>query len=502
MEVRAFKQLYDILIAAMEKKITVPASLRSWFEDGMLEGGQHFLVGGTVRDLLLGMTPKDLDLVCKQAKKLALSVAQQKNAALVMMEKKAEDPCYRIVDREHCDEFLDIAEMRGNTIVEDLGQRDFTINAMAISLHDDTTAGELLDPFNGTDDLKQEIVRMVSKEAFVSDPLRILRAFRFAAVMGFAIEEQTLKAMQGNAALLKQVSVERIMAELQHIFLTPKSSIWFRQMDDLGILDVILPEILPMKGCEQNWYHHKDVWEHSLLVMEQVEQILSDLSRFGEVTAKIADVIDDEKAVFLKLAGLLHDIGKPATRGIKLGTDRIIFYGHDKAGAEIMKEMAARLKLSSSSKDFLVRLVAEHLRPLALSTPKATNSARMRWFRKMRDDAVPAIILSMADVLASLGPESGEDYQEHFIAWATESIQEYFDSLKPQFESPLLINGDALISLGMKPGIALGNLLYRLRFAQDLGRITSRKEALELAEALISRRVIRGQLPDEDTRLP
>ena len=256
-------------------------------------------------------------------------------------------------------------------------------------------------------------------------------------------------------------------------------------MDETGILENVLPEILPMKGCQQNWYHHKDVWEHSLLVMEQVEQILSDLSCFGDVSGNVRDLLDEEKTVFLKLAGLLHDIGKPSTGGTKPGTSRIIFYGHDKAGAEIMKAVAARLKLSSRTGDFLVGLVAEHLRPLSLSSPKARPAARMRWFRKLNDNAVPALILSIADVMSSLGPESGDDYREHFVDWATESIQEYFGSIKPVLESPLLINGDDLIAMGMKPGIALGNLLYRLRFAQDMGRISSREEALRLAGDMI-----------------
>lgn len=483
----------------------------------MPEGGQLYLVGGTVRDLVMHADPKDLDLVCRDAKKLALSVAQRKNASLVMMEKKTDEhstgfipsptrgdkpcggeckPCYRVVDRGHPDDFLDIAEMRGDTIEEDLSHRDFTINAMAIGLHHDATVGELLDPFNGCRDIQQKTIRMVNKEAFASDPLRIIRAFRFAAALAFVIEEPTLKELQSNAALLRQVSVERIMTELQGILRRSKSSVWFRQMDDLGILEVIFPEILPMKGCQQNWYHHKDVWEHSLLVMEQVEEILFDLSRFGEASVEIADLLDDEKTVFLKLAGLLHDIGKPSTRGIKPATDRIIFYGHDKAGAEIIKEMAKRLKLSCRSTDSLVRLIAEHLRPLALSSPKAKAAARMRWFRKMRDASVSALILAMADVMSSLGPESGEDYRKHFMAWAVGSVQEYFASIKPQLESPLLINGDDLISMGMKPGIALGRLLYRLRFAQDLGKITSRQEALQFAGDLIIRWIGEGQATD------
>lgn len=450
-------------------------------------GGQWYLVGGTVRDLLTDTEPKDLDLVSKDAKNRAASIARVKNAALVMMEKKPEEPCYRVVDREDPGNFLDLAEMRGETIGEDLGRRDFTINAMAISLHADGTTGDLLDPFGGSRDIQQKFIRMVSEEAFVSDPLRILRAFRFAAALTFTIEGQTLKAIQANAPLLKQVSVERIMAELQCILLTADSSTWFRQMDEMGLLEIILPEILPMKGCEQNWYHHKDVWEHSLLVMEQVEQILSDLSRFGDVSGNIRDLLDGEKTALLKFAGLLHDIGKPSTGGLKPGTSRIIFYGHDKAGAEIMRTVAARLRLSSRAGDFLVGLVSEHLRPLSLSSPKARPAARMRWFRKLKDNAVPALILSMADVMSSLGPESGDAYREHFVAWATESIAQYFESIKPVLESPLLINGNDLIAMGMKPGIALGRLLYRLRFAQDLGKVTSREEALQLAGDMIAR---------------
>jgi len=459
-------------------------------------------VGGTVRDLLLHAATKDMDIDCKNAKKFALRIAHQEHISLVMMEKKADEPCYRVLERDSPDEFLDIAEMRGDTIQEDLSRRDFTMNAMAIRLYDDGTAGELLDPFHGSEDILQKTIRVVTEKAFVSDPLRILRAFRFAAALGFVVEVKTLKEMQVNAALLKQVSVERVMAELQGILLTSNSSAWFRQMDDLGILDIILPEILPMKGCQQNWYHHKDVWEHSLLVMEQIEQILYDLSGVGDVGSRIADLIDDEKTVFLKLAGLLHDIGKPSTGGIKPGTDRIIFYGHDKAGAELMKEMAERLKLSCRTQEFLVSMVSGHLRPLALSSPMAKAAARMRWFRKMGDDSVPALILAMADVMSSLGPESGVEYRKHFRVWAVESIQEYVTSIKPKLESPLLINGDDLISLGMKPGIALGNLLYRLRFAQDLGKIASREEALQLAGAMISRRIVRGQAADKDTHLP
>ncbi len=472
----------------MKIRMTIPESLRLRLVSARPAFGSYYLVGGSVRDLHLKSRHKDIDLVCRDAKTAALSIARQNNASFIPMEKKPSEPCYRIVDRDFPDQFLDISEMRGETIEEDLGCRDFTINAMAVGLRDDNEAsGQLIDPFHGMTDLQNKIVRMVSPEAFVSDPLRILRAFRFAAVLGFAIDEKTLEAIKDNGPLLKQVSVERITAELQAILLTQKSSVRLRQMDTLGILDMIFPEILPMKGCRQNWYHHKDVWEHSLLVMEEVEHILSDLVRFGEAGNSVAGLLDQERTVLLKLAGLLHDIGKPVTAGVKPGTSRIIFYGHDKAGAELIKQMAGRLKLSSRMKDFLVNIVSGHLRPLALSSQKASPAAHMRWFRKLGDDSVPALILGMADVMSSLGPESTEDYRRHFMDWAEDCIKEYFFSVKPKLETPLLINGHDLIAMGVQPGIGLGSLLHRLRIAQDLGRVTCRHEALALAEAMIAK---------------
>ena len=151
-----------------------PISLKSWLSCGALTIPPLYLVGGTVRDLLLGEQPKDIDLVCRNAKDCACRLGKCKNSAVVPMEKKPEEPCYRVVDREHPDNFLDIAEMRGPTIYDDLGRRDFTINAIAAEVRKDGTIGPLLDPFSGAAALEQKTIKMTGPGSLVSDPLRIL----------------------------------------------------------------------------------------------------------------------------------------------------------------------------------------------------------------------------------------------------------------------------------------------------------------------------------------
>ncbi|MBI5641187.1 MAG: CCA tRNA nucleotidyltransferase [Nitrospirae bacterium] len=465
-------------------------SLNGWFED--MPPGQLYLVGGTVRDLFLNSSPKDIDLVCKDAKHIAHSIARQKNAALVALEKKPEEPCYRIVDIKNREKLLDIAEMRGESIYEDLGRRDFTVNAIAIEIRNDCSLGRIIDPLKGEKDIKDRIIRRVSDKSLESDPLRILRAVRFAATLDFEIEPVTLEEMKMKSPLIRNASSERLMAELMLILRCREATVFFRQMDELGLIDTILPESIPMKGCRQNGYHHKDVWEHSLLVMENAEHIMNDLSGFfGEAGSEVALNLGSDRLSLLKMAALFHDVGKPITSGLNDKAGRITFYGHEKAGAGIIEDMAVRLKMSCQARDFLRLMVAEHLRPLFLASHKSGAAARMRWFRKMKDDAIPAIILSMADIMSSLGPDSGEDFRVRHISWAREIILEYYRGIKTRIETPILVSGNDLLGLGMESGPGIGRILAGIRSAQDVGDISTHSEAIELAKKLI------GELTEE-----
>ena len=466
-----------------------PNALKSWLSCSAVTISPLYIVGGTVRDLLLGDQPKDIDLVCGDAKDFAYRLGRCKNAAVVPMEKKPDEPCYRVVDREQPDNFLDIAKMRGPTIYDDLGRRDFTINSIAAEVREDGTIGPLLDPFAGALDLRLKTIKMTDKGSFVSDPLRILRAFRFSAALGFNIEPQTMDEMKNRAALLHEVSGERIKAELMLILKNPNSTSFIKDMDQLGILDILFPEILPMKGCQQNGFHHKDVWEHSLLVAKNCEQVINDLAgyfgdRAGDVSSNLAG---NNRLPLLKLTSLIHDIGKPLCRGKNEETGRITFYKHDKAGAELADAVAERLKLSSLDRSYLVPLIAEHLHVLSLAGNSVRTATRIRWFRKMKDNAIPTIILGIADVESSLGSESTEQWRNHYLKWSKDIVRDYYETIQARLESKNLITGSDLISLGMEPGPEMGGILDILRNAQDTGAISNREDALALAKSLLAK---------------
>jgi poly(A) polymerase len=462
-------------------------SLKNWFACKDIKIPRLYLVGGTVRDLFLNNPPKDIDLVCRGAKGFAGDLARCRNAALVCMEKKPDEPCYRVVDRADSGNFLDISEMRGSDICHDLNERDFTIDAIAVEVKEDGSAGSVIDPLHGVEDIEKKIIKSVSDRSIISDPLRILRAVRLAAALNFNIEKSTMREMKGRAALLKEVSAERVTAELMLILNTSRSANYFRQMDNLGILEVIFPEITMMKGCEQNGFHHKDVWEHSLLAMENTEKILNELPEyFRKQSMEVAGNLNcNNRLQLLKLSALLHDTGKPATKSVDPDTGRITFHRHDKEGTKLIEGIAKRLKMSGRERDYLVLLSAEHLQPLHLASEKAASSARMKWFRRMGDESVPALILSMADVLSSLGPESGPGYRERHINWSKRSVMDYYERVKAQIERPDLVSGDDLIALGMKPGPEIGRVLEEIRDARDAGGISSREEAVAFARKCI-----------------
>jgi len=443
-----------------------------------------YMVGGAVRDYLLGRSATDIDLICRDAKETAALLASGRDAAVVPFEKKSDEPCYRVVDRRDKDNFLDISPVRGSSVADDLAMRDFTVNAMAIRIDCTGKPGAVIDPLNGRVDLEKRLIRLTGAEAVISDPLRILRAVRFAAELGFVIEKNTLAAMRENVALLAEVSAERIMSELFKIFNTDNSSEFTRLMDSAGILEIIIPEIQPMKGCLQNDYHHLTVWEHSLLVFENSEKIIARLKdNFGQATEQVADNLKKgNRLSVMKMAALLHDIGKPSTRQIDPDSGKIIFYGHDQAGSEIIAEITRRLKMSKQDREYLKTLVGEHMHILSLSGTDVRSKTRLKWFRKLKDDIIPLLIIEMADIMSTCGPLSEKSKRDELIQWSKKMVCSYYGEIKTIIERKALISGRDLIAQGMEPGPAMGQVLKQIREALDEGLIKNRDEALVLAK--------------------
>jgi putative nucleotidyltransferase with HDIG domain len=251
------------------------------------------------------------------------------------------------------------------------------------------------------------------------------------------------------------------------------------------VLEAIIPEICPMKGCRQNDHHHLDVWGHSLAVLENLEQILTGrVACFGDqATAAIENnLAAPHRLAVLKLAALLHDVGKPGARSVDPDDGKVVFLGHDAAGAETAAMIAERLKLSGPDRDLLVLLVANHMHALFWSEPRVKPKTILKWCRRLGEDIIPLILLSMADTLATRGPAADEDARRRHIRWADETVRDYYAVLRPKIQAKPLVTGKDLIALGMKPGPEMGRVLEMLRQAQDAGEIEDGKEALKLAE--------------------
>jgi len=458
-----------------------------WRSDLQRSGYTYYLVGGAVRDLLLKRTVTDLDLVCRNAPAAAERLAQNSHLRVVTFGKRPGQRSFRVIKRNDPGRYLDITTMRGETIAEDLKERDFTVNALATEISD-TFEPRLIDPLDGLRDLQKKRIRLAHPAAFENDPLRILRAFRLAAELSFVLEAQTRAAARRCAAALSTCAGERIWSELLRILECPHSAKWMAELDAAGAWQAVLPEIAAVKGCTQNTYHHLDVWNHTLLVIENCEDILSHLpDEFGAAATRVEDYVSRcRRTALIKLAALLHDVGRPSTRDASAPEGRITFYDHDRIGAELFGDIARRLRLSAQNRRFVTTLVAEHLHLLFLAQPQVRPATRMRLFRKLGKDTIALLILGMADVRAIRGPAASDNYRHNFCRWARETIVNLETTILPRTLQAPLINGHDLIGLGMAPGPALGAILAQINTARDDGQVATRGEALELARELLS----------------
>ena len=280
-------------------------------------------------------------------------------------------------------------------INEDLQRRDFTVNAMAISLQKDNM-GTLIDPFDGFKDLNAKVLRTPMSDAdvtFSDDPLRMIRAAYFSAKLDMEIDKDCLQSIKNNAERISIVSQERITNELFKILSTDKPSIGFILLQDVGLLEYIFPEIAVMYGLEQtSEYHHKDIFFHTLEVVDNVTRLSSKLD--------------------LRLAALVHDIAKPKTRRIdkKKG---YTFYGHDDYGARMLKGISERMKFSNKTRDYITKLTALHLRPISLAKKEVTDSAIRRLIVDAGEDAQDLMLLCRADITTK-NPNNVKKYLSNF----------------------------------------------------------------------------------------
>ncbi len=455
-----------------------------------------YLVGGYLRDILLGREKNnpDIDFCLKRgAINFGGEVARELKCGFVILDKT--HGCGRVVKRMNNKIYtLDFTDFRGKTLEDDLLHRDFTINALSIELEKFFAAGSIedltIDPYKGREDLKLKVVRLVNKKAFDEDPLRLLRAFSLAIIFGFKIDKETLKAIKLKAKGLSGVSYERIRDELFKILERPGSFSYLQQLDKLKILKIIIPEIEIMRGVKQGPYHHLDVWQHTLETIRQLELLIIELKNNREVQDYLDEIISPARSrrALIKLGALLHDTGKPQALCREDGKTK--FHGHERIGSDITQNISERLKLSNDEMDSLEKMVLWHLRPGYLAdNEEITPRAIFRYFRDTQKEGVSILLISIADQRATKGPLTSKESRIHHEKVVLNLIKEYFRRKKEK-KFPRFIGGDDLLKkFKLEPSPLIGKILREIEELQAIGKIKTKKEALQVAKKFINRSI-------------
>ncbi|MBI3953831.1 MAG: HD domain-containing protein [Chloroflexi bacterium] len=475
-----------------------------------LGGREAWLVGGAVRDLLLGRATKDIDLaVAGDALAVARGVADRLDGAFVPLDEAHQ--VARVVLTAGGGLWLDFSALQG-PLREDLARRDCTINALALPLAAALGPGwgaHLVDPLGGRRDLQARLVRAASDAAFRADPARLLRALRLAAQLDFTVEPGTRRLLARDAALLTSVAAERLRDELCLLLATPRAYGALRELDALGLLGRLLPELEPARGVGQPPEHYWDVFEHLLHTVEAAGVVLGEappawislqalepLPRPPELSGYFEGSWGGvPRATLLKLAALLHDVAKPETRAPDQ-RGRIRFLGHPDLGADRAEACLERLRFSRAAIQLACALVRHHLRPTQMSHQVIpSDRAVYRYFRDLGEAAVPALYLSCADWLATRGPNLELEPWRAYL-WRMAHVLGQYLHRPERVAPPRLVDGnDLMAAFDLKPGPLIGRLLAAVQEAQGGGAVATRAEALEVAARALRRGGGRGGPP-------
>ena len=440
-----------------------------------LAGHEAWLVGGAVRDHLLGRTTDDVDVALDgDPRRAAKAIARATGGAA--FELSGAFGAWRVVGPEHA-WHVDLVTLRDGDIEADLAARDFTINAMAEPL----AGGDLLDPHGGRADLEARLVRMVSEQAFEDDPLRTLRAIRLVTELDLELDADTGAAARRHAPGIDRVAPERVFGELKRVVTAERARTGLELMDAHGLTDAVLPELTALRGVEQNEFHHADVLDHTLEVLDAVAAL--ERGDLGENVADLlAEPLADEltRGGAMRFAALLHDAAKPETRGVR-PDGRVTFIGHDTAGADLVRRVLRRLRAAQRTIDYVAALTLHHLR-LGFLVHEQPLDRRSVW-RYLRATAPwtdDVTIFTVADRLATRGRNAEEAIAAH-VALAREMLA----ADRPPSE-PLIRGNDLARELDIVPGPRLGELLAQLEEDRYAGAIATREDAIERARRLAS----------------
>ncbi len=466
-----------------------------------LAGTRAWLVGGAVRDRLLDRQTVDVDVVVDaDPSQAARAIARAAHGAACFA--LSEDfGSWRVVAREHAWQ-VDVEPLRGQTIEADLGLRDFTINAIAEPID----GGAVIDPLGGAADLHARRLRMAGPNAFGADALRVLRLVRLAVELDLEVDADTMRSAAAHAGVLRAVSAERVFVELRRIIAARAARRGLELMDQLGATRAVLPELDALRGVEQSRFHHRDVYGHTLEVLDRTVELTSRTGRTSgttsasteldaylapqraEVEILLAEPLADEltRGEALRWGALLHDAAKPLTREVRPGDGRVTFIGHDVRGAELAREVLTRLRTSERMRAHVAALVRHHLR-MGFLVHEPQPLARRTVYGYLRATSpveVDVTLLSVADRLATRGDRAEKAVRAHLtVAAAMLEDALLWRRLGPP--SPLLRGDELARELGIATGPRVGELLEELAAAQYAGELASRDQAIAYAQRLL-----------------
>ncbi len=436
---------------------------------------EGYLVGGYVRDFLTGVNiveVKDRDISVKGAEEFSKKLASSLDATFITLD--SENKIYRLVlkDKEN---YLDISELCGDTIEEDLMRRDFTINAIAYDLKEN----KFIDVTGGIEDIKNKRIRSIKEENFIDDPLRILRAYRFMATTGFGVNEELEHILIKHKDLLHLPAKERIHDEIVKLFGGKYTSETLLKMLDSGILEIIFPCVKDIKKIPANTHHHLDLIHHVIETVKQIE------TQYKNANSEILEHLNKTdfggypRINHLKLAGFLHDIGKPSTWTIE-ESGRHRFIGHDVEGEKLVKSLLKDLKFSNKQIEYISKMVRYHIYPSnVIVSPSLDNKIMMRYVRKMEDNVIDNIILAKADRLSAQGEAVTKEMTENNINGLNKLLNFYLE-VKPTLKPlPKLLDGHEIMQiLEITQSPVLGKIMNELHEAQLNGEVNTKEEAI------------------------
>jgi len=468
-----------------------------------------YLVGGAVRDALLGRASHDLDFaVPADGIKLARRIANKLKGAFYPLDNERDTGRVILIHEDGTRTIMDFAAYRGADIEADLRDRDFTINAIAYDLSTEA----IFDPLNGGNDLRAKRIQACTPESLTHDPVRVLRAVRLAASLGLQINADTRQLMKQAAGELRSASPERLRDELFRILEGPQPGTAVRALEMLGVLPHLLPELPALKGVEQPAPHVYDAWTHTLSKMNHLEDILATLApgydpestgdlftgllvlRLGryreQIAAHFANPLNTDRSMraLLFFAALYHDVAKPVCKT----TDedgRIRFWDHDVQGAEMAASRANALHLSNDEIHRLRLIIRHHMRVhfhsnrMEKEHKEPSRRAIYRFFRDAGEAGVDLVLLALADTRATRGHTLTQETWTAALDICRIFLENYWEKPAETVYPPRLLDGnEVMTAFDLKPGPRVGEVLEVIREAQATGKISTREEALSFAK--------------------